>query len=74
MNKKLLKKTLTANKLNKLHGNGGVWRDTKGPTTVTNGCTSESTDTYYDANGDGKMNNKEYQSILMCSSIDCGEL
>lgn len=74
MNNKLSKKRLTVTKLSKVHGNGGIWRDTKAGTTVSNGCTTESTDMYYDANGDGKMNNKEYQTILICSSVDCGEL
>lgn len=74
MNSKLSKKRLSVTKLSKVHGNGGIWRDTKGPTTVINGCKSESTDMYYDEDGNGKMNNKEYQSILLCSSVDCGEL
>ncbi len=73
MNKKLFSKKLTVQKLNKISGNGS-WRDTKGPTKVVNGCTVESSDTYYDSNGDGKMNGKEYESLLMCSSIDCGEV
>lgn len=73
MNNKLFKKELTPKKLSKVYGNG-TWRDTKGPTRIENGCTVESTDTFYDANGDKKMNEKEYQSLLMCSSIDCGEV
>lgn len=74
MNKKLSSKKLAVNKLNKIHGGGGTWRDTKGPKQVLNGCTVENTDTYYDSNGDGKMNGDDYKSILLCSSIDCGEV
>lgn len=74
MNSKLSSKKLTVNKLSKVHGNGGAWRDTVGPKKTVNGCTTESTDTYYDSNGDGKMNGDDYKSILMCASVDCGEL
>lgn len=73
MNNILSLKKLNVKKLSKIYGTG-LWRNTTGPTKVVNGCTTESTDTYYDSNGDGVMNNKEYETLLMCASIDCGEI
>lgn len=50
---------------------GGKWIQTKKPsTTDSNGCVVNTTDSYFDANGNGKYDSGE--SATACVSIDCG--
>lgn len=50
---------------------GGKWIATKkDPYTDSNGCTVNTTDSFYDANGNGTYDAGE--SGTVCQSVDCG--
>lgn len=54
-----------------LADSSGKWISTKkDPYTNSDGCTVNTTDSYYDANGNGKHDSNESYSI--CASVDCG--
>lgn len=54
-----------------LTASSGKWNSTsKDPYTDSNGCTVKTTDSYYDANGNGSHDSNESYSI--CASVDCG--
>lgn len=54
-----------------LADSSGKWISTSQPDyTNSNGCLVKTTDSYYDANGNGKHDSNESYSI--CASADCG--
>jgi hypothetical protein len=59
--------------LNFISGGNGKWVQTKkDPYTDQNGCIVTTTDSFHDANGDGKHQLTE--SLTVCASVDCGEV
>lgn len=59
--------------LNCFIGGNGKWIATKkDPYKDKNGCTVTTTDSFHDANGDGK--HQETESMTVCASVDCEEV